>query len=369
MIRDLFEQKPELKKIILMVLLSIIVIIVGIIILSSLKSKKLTYEQLENKMKNAAVNYYKNNENKLPTNGNSVTINYSTLQESENLKSIDTYVGNKSSCTGKVIVKNNNDKYSYTAYLDCGSNYKTTEFYEKVLNDNKIIITGSGLYNQGNSKVFRGENINNFVKIDDNLWRIIKIDNDNSIKLVLYESKYKTTWDNRYNSDKKSSVGKNNYILSRIKETIDDIYDNNTLLNSDIKSKLISKPLCIGSRSEEEIINNGSVECSETIEGQYIGVLTVSEYINASLDELCKTVESNECQNYNYLKEMGNTSSWWLLTPVKKNTHQAYYVESYGSIEIANCSSTRNVRPTIYLGSEVTYVSGSGTIDDPYIIN
>lgn len=366
MIRDLFEQKPELKKIILMVLLGIVVLIIGIIVFSSFKGTNLTYEQIENKMKEATISYYDTNKDKLPSDGNSITIQYDALVEAEEIKPIDKYTSK--SCSGNVVVKNNNNNYSYTPYLDCGSDYKTVEFYNKVLTDNEIVSQGSGLYLQGISKVFRGEDINNYVKIDDNMWRIVKIDDDNSIKLILYSGRIRSKFDDRYNSERRSSVGKNIYNLSRLKEIMDDLYNDETFISSDIKSKLISKPLCIGGRSESDTINDSSIECSSTLEGEYIGTLSLDEYIYASLDTSCLSADTNECQNYNYLSEAESSISWWLITPVKENSYQAYYVESSGSINIGNCSTSLNVRPTIYLGTETIYSSGSGTYDDPYII-
>ena len=366
MIRDLFDQKPELKKIILMVLLGIVVLIIGIVVFSSFKGEKITYEQLENKMKEATISYYETNKDKLPSNGNSITLQYNTLVEAEKIKAIDKYV--PGSCDARVVVKNNNDNYSYTPYLDCGSDYKTIEFYNKILTNNEITSQGAGLYLQGSSKVFRGEEINNYVKIGNSTWRILKVDDDNSVKLVLYSGKIRSKFDDRYNSERRSSVGKNIYNLSRLKETVDDLYNDDTFINSDIKSKIISKPLCIGGRSEEDNINDGTIECSSTLENQYIGVLSLYEYIYASLDTSCLSADTNECQNYNYLSETESTISWWLITPVKENSYQAYYVESSGSINIGNCSIALSVRPTIYLGDEVMYSSGTGTYEDPYII-
>lgn len=366
MIRDLFEQKPELKKIILIGLVSVILLIIVITVFSSIKPKKLTYEQIENEMKKAAINYYNSNKDKLPGEGESITITYNTLVEAEKIKPMEKYT--KTSCTGNVVIKNNNGEYSYTPYLDCGSSYKTLEFYNKILTDNEIVTDKSGLYVQGDSKVFRGELVNNFVSINNNLWRIVKIDSDNSTKLVLYSGKFRSSWDNRYNSDRKSSVGKNTYTVSRLKETIDSLYKDETFIGSDIKSKLVSKPLCLGARNEEENINNGSIECNETLENEYIGNLSLYEYINASLDTKCVNADTNECQNYNYLVDTESNISWWLQTPIKENSYQAYYVSSYGSINISNCSTNLYVRPTIYLSDNVMYSTGTGTLDDPYII-
>lgn len=368
MIRDLLEQKPYLKKIILISLLVIVLIIIIIILVSVFKKTILTYSELEDKMQSAAIDYYESNKDKLPNDGSTITISYDTLEEDERLKSIDSYLEKGNTCSGRVVIRNTNDNYSYTPFLDCGDDYKTIELYNKILNDNELVTEGNGLYQQGDSKIFRGENLDNFVSIGDNLWRIVKIDSDNSVKLILYSKGARSTWDDRYNSEKGASYGKNTYSISRLKEQLDELYDSETFISSEIKSKLVDKPLCIGKRSIDSTTNDGSLECSEIIEDQYLGSLTLSEYITASLDPKCQSVNNRECQNYNYLIEYDARNPWWLITAVSENTYQAYYVSNYGSIEDVNCSVTAHIRPTLYLSMETIYSSGEGTEEDPYII-
>ena len=311
-------------------------------------------------MKQAAIDYCKTHEELLPQPNSPVTITYSTLQEQELLKPVDKYLKTEQQCSGQVVVKNNNGNYSYTPYLKCGNEYVTTELYKKVLENNQIVTERDGLYQIGSSKVFRGEKINNYVSFANKTWRILKINDDNSIKLLLNDSKIKTTWDNRYNSEKKYTSGKNTYSISRLKETIDELYNNNTFLSDDDKSKLVAKSLCIGSRSKDLTTNDGAAECKSVLENQYIGVISLYEYINSSIDEKCKNYNNNECQNYNYLTRFPDNNAWWTITPVSDNTYQVYIIGSYGTMSISNCSSTAAVRPTVYLNSDVMYSSGDG---------
>ncbi len=369
MLRELFDQKPEIKKIILIILLIIVTIIIGLAVFPMFKSTKLTYSELEDKMQEAAISYYEYNEDKLPSDGNTVTISYGTLEKAGKIKAIDKY--GKGSCEGKVVVSNSNNNYAYTAYLDCGTDYKTIKFYNKVLEDNQIVSEKDGLYLQGNSKVFRGEEINNFVMFDfdeEQIWRIIKIEGDNSVKLILYNGRLKSNYDDRYNSDRDLTVGKNDYTISRMKETMEELYSEDLLITGNLKGKMLLKPICIGKRSDDDNINDGSIECSKTIEGQYISNLSLYEYINASIDSACNSVNTLECQNYNYLNINDDFSSWWLTTAYKENSYQAYYVTSSGLINTSYCSSILTIKPTIYLSENTIYVSGNGSYDDPYII-
>ena len=368
MIRELLEDKPYIKKIVLGILAVIVLIILISVLLPLFKTEKLTFSGLENKMKQAAIEYYQDNKELLPQSGGSTIVTYSLLQEQKLLKSMDKYLENNVQCSGQVVVKNNDGNYSYTPYLNCGDKYTTIELYKKVLNDNELVTQRDGLYMINDMKVFRGEKINNYVSFANRTWRILRIENDNTIKLLLVESKLKTTWDNRYNSEKKYNSGKNNYNISRLKESIDELYNNSTFLSNDDKAKLVAKNLCIGSRNKNETNNTGDSECKSVLENQYIGVISLYEYINASIDEKCQNYNNNECQNYNYLTRHPDNSAWWTITPVSENTYEVYQIGSYGNMSVVSCSSTAVIRPTVYLSSDVMYSSGTGTADDPYVI-
>ena len=86
--------------------------------------------------------------------------------------------------------------------------------------------------------------------------------------------------------------------------------------------------------------------------------------MNASLDENCTHAESESCYNYNYLSESGN--GWWTVTGVADNSQDVYYVANSMMDTYAN--STKSARLYAHLDSNVTYVSGTGTYDDPYIL-
>ena len=321
MLVELFENKPYLKKVILGIFGGIVLIILISVLIPLFKSTKLTFEEVESKMKQAAIEYYDINKDLLPQPGNSITLSYSTLQEKELLKPIDKYLKENVQCTGEIIVKNNNGNYSYTPYLNCGDQYTTIELYKKILDSNQITTQRDGLYQVGNSKVFRGEKINNYVSFANKIWRILKIDEDNSIKLILNESTINSTWDNRYNSEKNYNSGKNNYNISRLKETIDELYNDDEFLSDDDKSKLVAKNLCIGNRNENTTTNDGAAECKSVLENQYIGIISLYEFINASIDEKCKNYNNNECQNYYYLAIHTDSNNWWTITPVAGNTY------------------------------------------------
>ncbi len=347
-----------------LILLLIIIFVISIV----LGSKSKSYEEVEQIMKNSAIKYYGVQSGLLPKEGEVVSVKVDTLVSDEYMKSL-TKLRKNESCTGRVEVSRVNKKLVYTPYLDCGKKYVTKELYKAIL-EQKTVTSGSGLYDISGEKVYRGENINNFVKLDNNLFRVVKVTSDNKIMLILSDvvSSYGYYYDDRYNATKLFNSGFNDYRISRMYTTLNTtIYKGNkdfTLLSSNDKSKLSKFNLCIGKRSNKDTSLDNSTECSDVLENQIIGLLTVSDYMRASLDSNCKVATDKTCQNYNYLKV--TSGDWWLVTGNSDNNYQAYAVQSSGYISSFNASSSKKVRPVIVLNNNVMIKSGDGSLDKPF---
>ena len=101
-------------------------IVLILFIFSSMGGKK-SYSDVEDIMIKAATKYYRANENLLPkTTGGVVEVSAKKLANLNYMNDVSRYI-KKSSCSGKVVVENNDDNYIYVPYLDCGDTYKTTE--------------------------------------------------------------------------------------------------------------------------------------------------------------------------------------------------------------------------------------------------
>ena len=97
------------------------------------------------------------------------------------MKDLSEYLGD-TACGGAVQVQKSGSEYLYTPYLNCGENYATVELYKKVLSDNSIVTSGYGLYNMDYAKVFRGEDVNNFVKLENEKYSGLKKVHDSVIE-------------------------------------------------------------------------------------------------------------------------------------------------------------------------------------------
>ena len=137
----------------------------------------------------------------------------------------------------------------------------------------------------------------------------------------------------------------------------------NRILTSSDRSKLTTFDLCIGKRDVGSSIKDNSVECSERFGNQKIGLLTVSDYMFASLDNNCNKDTDLACQNYNYLN---NAEEWYTATAVKSDNFKAFYINSNGEIIYDEAMNYLEFRPVIMLNNSTMIKSGKGTKKKPY---
>lgn len=331
----------------------IIVLIIVIAIIASNAGKVVN----ENNLVNAAKRYISANPNAAPTNDyDSRTIGISVLVANGYLNEKMEGV----SCYSSVTVTKMDNNYYYTPLIDC-NNESDTVLLRNVLTKN-IVSTGSGLYYLNNEYIFRGDTPNNYLKFGDIIWRIVGIDKNNNIKIIYYGSSpdYES-WDDRYNSITDSQDGINDYSVSRIKEYLDKYLSvNSEIFTSEKKARLSKFNVCTGKANLE---SNSINTCNETTDSVIASIVTVSDYMNASLDASCSATNTKNCQNYNFLNKTG-----WTLTANNKDTTSVYYITDRDGINFSNAYIPRAIRTVIALRNDIIYVSGTGSESDPYII-
>lgn len=357
----------KLKKIIIIVLGSFVIFFLFLFILSSCKSE-MTPSQLENEVYKNAKKYYLSHESELPSSGNVLTLSLNDLVVKGIIDELDNLLSKNTSCSGSLTIENNNDYYMYSPILNCSSetdNY-STENLKDILLEN-VVTSGNGLYQIGNSYYFRGDIVNNYLIFDGIKWRITKINEDGSIRLIEDSRRMSVVWDDRYNSDRLSATGFNSFVYnglnSRMKDYLDNVYSTEEILSNDAKGYIKPTSLCIGKRSAEETDTTGNIECSEVLENQYIGLIQVNEYMIASLDPSCQKTTSVECLNYNYLADLD--SQYWTITADSENNYNVYKIMN--TVTASNASNNGMARLVINISAN-TNITGTGTEEDPYVI-
>ncbi len=364
------EDRKKLFRFMLIVV-GVMCFLLLVLFLASLTSTRTyTYDEVEDIMQKAAESYFADHPESLPqTDGSGVEIDSSNLVVDGRMKDLSEYLGEDTTCTGSVKVERFSSQYLYIPYLNCGDLYATTKLYEKVL-EQKVVSSGYGLYSTNNTYIYRGENVNNYVQLDKSLWRIVKVTSNHNIVLISEEGLgYSQPWDNRYNESKLYEAGFNHYNTSRVKEYLEKVYvnpsqdDGEDILSNSDKAKMVPFSLCIGKRTNESDKKNNSEECSSVLKSQKMGLLTLSDYLYASVDPNCKSASTKSCKNYNYLTIKND---WWLVTGNKDDDYSVFCVSSSGNAELETAANSAIVRPVIYLNSGVLYKTGDGSKEKPF---
>ncbi len=347
-----------------------ILIIIFLAIVQSCGSKTLSYEKYEDKMISAAEKYFKK-KNIIPTEESElVTVSLDDLVSNGYIKSPEKLVKDKS-CTGNVSVRRNGSSIeeneggylNYTVQLSCDS--YSTKTLSSVLK-NSLVSEGEGLYQVGDMFIFKGDDPKNVVSISDEIYRILSIDENNILKLLKVEPEtINHMWDNKYNTEVNSSVGKNIYEDSVISKRLEAIY-NDSKKFKDLKDKIILKDICIEARD----INNydfitSEASCSKILENQPVSLINVSDFANASLDAECLNINSKSCRNYNYLKNY--SLSTWTVNAVSNNSYQVYYLEN-NLVSYMDANNYNEYNIVIYIDGNEREFTGTGKQSDPFII-
>lgn len=341
----------------------VIFIIIIVIIVSCSSFSSNSYESLEEKLVEAGKEYYADNKKNLPKNEDeTASVTLSFLVKNDYIKEIKDPKDKDNICSGEVEVTKRGNDYNYQGFLDCGKNYKTQFLVDALKSSLKHDDNGNGLYEMGSELVFRGDKLKNYVKFNDTLWQVMKIDAEGDIKLISVEpTEEDYPWDDRYNVKEDDNTGIGDFKKSRIRETLESYYRNNFNETEGVKEKIVKKDFCVAPRSTKDPINN-TVECSDTL-SMYVGLITASDFYIASLDSGCTKFLQEQCSNYNYLSREKRT---WTLTSSKEETDRIYIF--YTRVDDSAAADGKRIYPVINIDGKTISRGGTGTESNPYVV-
>lgn len=246
---------------------------------------------------------------------------------------------------------------------------------------NTISTTEEGLYKIGDTYYYRGAITNNYVNFANLTWRIVSINSDKTIKLILDKSAGYQAFSTKTNAPDYTGL---KYIYNNV-EINNDI--NNYLLNwytTNITNNNLDKyvaPFNFCNDASYSIDNfhtyynaynrlvtnkEPSITCekrSADYGGTYnqkVGLLTADEVNIAG-----GLYNTNNTSYY-----LANGENFISITPAEYYNYKAsvFAVNNSGALVITPTTTQYGVRPVINLNSELT-VSGEGTINNPYTID
>lgn len=276
------------------------------------------------------------------------------------------------------MVRNPSNR-DFTFDLNVELESASLNFSDTILAQNSVVETDSVGYSStegfikvsddaGDYYYFRGNVLNNYVSFANQMWRIVRINPDGTVKLVLdgvtenmvsmaldaertsssvFESSQAyTALLNWYNSELQ---GYDNFIASTTY-----CYDDSIYTNNGVDIEYLSSYRLFTDRIPTNICNGTSLSLK-------VALLTADEtmYAGGGIDSSASYLNSDAFQG-----------DWWTMTPNKKNGDVTSYisVRKDGILQRdINESTTLFLRPVISLNRQAM-VTGDGTVSNPYTI-
>jgi len=312
----------------------------------------------------------------------SINISNANLEKDDLFLIDNVLIKSKTTENFKLVIENNKKTTFLLAVNKMSENEEY--FFNTIMKNNEIkkdaitkpsvdiSTTNEGLIEDvddyGLTYYFRGNVTNNYVKFADNIWRIVRINGDGTVKLILDEalselSSYNSTIENSENYEEVDVTQKlNNYYESNLKSN--ENYIANTKFCKENGSTSAKDNKTYNSYTRLITNNIPSFNCLGETYRTRIGLITVDEVAFAGAN-----FKDDNKEYYLYNEKIEDI--WWTanLAKTKDNSFYPFSVTKDGKITDSNSGTLyRNIRPVINIIKKVT-VKGVGTIDDPYIIN
>ncbi len=276
------------------------------------------------------------------------------------------------------VTNKSDDNFSFDIMVNEVANNEDT-FAKSILKNNEltnpktIIGTNVAILNEGlisdidengPTYYFRGNITNNYVSFANMTWRIVRINGDGTVRLVL---------NNNLDSVHNYTANIENYSFnnSDLKLFLDEWYsifleeyDNFIALGKYCNDNNLSEKSGYYNAYTRIVTNNiPTFSClGDRVSGS-VGLLTVDELVYAGA-----SIKDNNSDFYLYNKDSG---SFWTMSGAKNNNSNYYpfVLNENGKIIYDNVATlNRGVRPVINIKANVSS-TGNGTVENPYIIN
>ena len=270
----------------------------------------------------------------------------------------------------------------------------------------KVVTSGDGLYTDSTEAgryIYRGASPDNYIQLGDDMYRIIAVESDNTIKVIYNGSIGDRGFDSQGYRDNDAGgtycaqadgsgcnawAKSDNFVNGKYSGTVLKDAELNTYLNNDWYNTLN-----YGNLITSHTWNVGSVNGNETNlqisvneEKKYtwsgkIGLMGATDYVKASTNSACSSVssyfsektcyENSDIHNWIY-KDIG--VDWiWTITPTVYDPFGVWCVDgsnNSGSLITSDdggiAAITNGVAPVFFLKSNIT-LSGTGTLNNPYM--
>ena len=212
---------------------------------------------------------------------------------------------------------------------------EVTTLYQDVINSN---YNDKTVNNIGGTYYFTGSDVNNYVLYSNILFRIVKLNEDESVTLITD----KVVGDLAIGEDKKFTES---YIFNWLNDTKE---DNTGIFVNVLNNR--SKFLDVSSTCLDAVDKASNKKCKDVNNDNYVTLLSLTDYINTgNVDSFINNGE------YFYLSNNNSENDAW-------------FVSDAGKVGTNDGTDVYGIRPVITLRSGTSIISGDGSKDKPYII-
>lgn len=212
-----------------------------------------------------------------------------------------------------------------------------------LIDSSNLVSSGSGLYKSNDEYIYKGQAENNYLLYSGYLWRIIKVNADNTIKLITDDLITSLVWN--YDS--------NDYLNSHVYKwlnPVDEVSYSGIFYNSldNASEVIVSGKFCV-----DKINDLNKLTCDK-VDNSKVGLLELLDYkiAGGKNSYLYK-------QNYEWTMSSFDEKQVWFRLPTGQLSNKSFFEDSYYSY---------GVRPVITIKGDVILNSGNGTKENPYII-
>ena len=188
-----------------------------------------------------------------------------------------------------------------------------------------------GLFSSGGNYIYKGDVKDNYLKYNNMLWRIVRINSDNSLDIILDDYITLLPWSSKVSSFTESDIYK---------------YLNNEFLKLLDQDMLNKTSFCI-----DKITDLTTITCNDQNSDGYVKLLDVANFLNSVNNSKSYLVNDEEIM---WLGDYGTDKIW--------HTNGVNVSQSL-------VNSFYEVKPMVRLKNTTVYKSGDGTKEKPYVID
>ena len=230
---------------------------------------------------------------------------------------------------------------SFYYYSKLNSNFVAAQstLNGTIINSNYVVTDGDGLHQDTDGYYYKGNIENNYVKYGNRFFRIIRINNDGSVKVVTDDIVTEFMWGEESDYQKSNLHG---WLEKKDKDDLTGIYYDTLPYPTDF---LVKTEYNIPVFDEKSIVDG-----KNTFK-DYVTTLSVKDYSNAN--------GKNSFLNI--------SKYFWILGTDKDGEN--LYVDENGALLPGNLYESYGVRAVVTLKADSPIKSGNGTKQDPYVID